>query len=88
MIPAAYLPSITVHNTFVVSSQAAMLALSAHQGDVAVRMDLNESFILTNNVPSVLANWTQLLTPASAVTSVNSLSGTVVLTTTNISEGT
>ena len=88
LIPAAYLPSITVHNTFVVSSQAAMLALSAHQGDVAIRTDLNESFILTNNVPSVLGNWSQLLTPTSAVTSVNSLSGAVTLTTTNIAEGT
>ena len=66
-----------------------MLALAAHQGDVAIRTDrINESFILTNNVPTVLGNWSQLLTPASSVTSVNSLSGTVTLTTTNIAEGT
>ncbi len=88
LIPAAYLPSITVHNTFVVSSQAAMLALSANKGDVAIRTDLNESFILTTTPASTLGNWAQLLTPASAVTSVNSLSGAVTLTTTNISEGT
>jgi hypothetical protein len=65
-----------------------MLALTAHQGDVAIRTDLNESFILTNNTPSVLANWTVLLTPTSAVASVNGLTGTVVLTTTAIAEGT
>ncbi|MDB6022618.1 MAG: hypothetical protein JWQ04_2475, partial [Pedosphaera sp.] len=88
LIPTQYLPSITVHNTFVVASQSAMLALSAHQGDVAIRTDLNESFILTSNVPSVLGNWSQLLTPISAVVSVNGLSGTVTLATTNIAEGT
>jgi hypothetical protein len=86
-IPATYLPSITVHNTFVVSSQSAMLALAANQGDVAVRTDLNESFILAATPANTLGNWTQLLTPASSVTSVNSLSGTVTLTTTNIAEG-
>ncbi|MDB6064947.1 MAG: hypothetical protein JWR26_1155 [Pedosphaera sp.] len=87
LIPASFLPSITVHNTFVVASQAAMLALSAHQGDVAIRTDLNQSFILLNNTPSVLGNWTQLLTPTSAVTSVNGSTGTVTLTTANIAEG-
>jgi hypothetical protein len=88
LIPAIYLPSITVHDTFVVSSQAAMLALSAHQGDVAIRTDLNETFILTNNTPTVLANWAQMLSPTSPVTSVNSLTGAVTLSTTNIAEGT
>jgi hypothetical protein len=88
LIPASFLPSITVHNTFVVASQAAMLALSAHQGDVAIRTDLNQSFILLNNTPTVLANWTQLLTPTSAVTSVNGSTGAVTLTTTAIAEGT
>jgi hypothetical protein len=88
LIPAIYLPSITVHDTFVVSTQAAMLALSAHQGDVAIRTDINETFILTNNTPTVLANWTQMLTPTSPVTSVNSLTGAVTLSTTNIAEGT
>jgi len=88
LIPAVYLPSITVHNTFVVASQSAMLALAAHQGDVAIRTDINESFILTNNVPTVLGNWSQLLTPASSVTSVNGLIGTVTLTTSSIAEGT
>ncbi len=87
LIPTQYLPAITVHNTFVVASHSAMLALAAHQGDVAIRTDLNESFILINNTPAVLGNWSQLLTPASAVTSVNGQTGAVTLTTTNVSEG-
>lgn len=66
-----------------------MLALSsATVGDICVRTDLSETFILSASPPSTLANWTQLLQPASAVTSVNSLTGSVTLTTTNIAEGT
>jgi hypothetical protein len=88
LIPAQYLPSITVHDTFVVSSQSAMLALPAHQGDVAIRTDVNETFILVSGSAATLGNWAQLLSPTSPVTSVNSLTGAVTLTTMNISEGT
>jgi len=50
LIPTAYLPALAVSDVFVVASQAAMLALSsAHQGDVAIRTDLNETFILSTN---------------------------------------
>jgi hypothetical protein len=87
-IPASYLPSLAFNNTYVVASQAAMLALSANPGDIAVRTDLSETFILTATPASTLGNWTQLLQPSSAVASVNSLTGAVTLTTTNIAEGT
>ncbi len=87
-IPASYLPSLAFNNTYVVASQAAMLALSANPGDIAVRTDLSETFILAATPASTLGNWTQLLQPSSAVTSVNSLTGAVTLTTTNIAEGT
>jgi hypothetical protein len=40
------LPAIAITDTFVVSSQTALLALTAERGDVAVRTDLNKSFIL------------------------------------------
>lgn len=64
------LPSITITDTFVVGSQAAMLALTAETGDVAVRTDVNKSYILKGTNPAVLADWQELLTPTSAVTSV------------------
>src|SRR5882724_10173555 len=87
LIPTAYLPALAVSDVFVVNSQAAMLALSsAHQGDVAIRTDLNETFILSTNNFGTLADWKQMLSPTSAVTSVNSATGAVVLTTANISE--
>lgn len=79
-IPNNQLPALAITDTFVVASQAAMLALStAEKGDVAVRTDLNKSFILTADPYSTLANWQELLTPTDAVLSVNSLTGAVTL---------
>jgi hypothetical protein len=57
-----------------------MLALSnAQEGDVAVRTDLNKSFILKASPYSTLANWQELLTPTDAVTSVNGSTGAVTI---------
>jgi len=74
-------PKIAMTNTFEVASQTAMLALStALEGDVAVRTDLNKSFILKASPYSTLANWQELLTPTDAVTSVNGSTGAVSIT--------
>lgn len=88
LIPSAQLPPIAITDTFIVASQVAMLALSAQVGDVAVRTDISKSFILQTSPPSTLGNWIELLTPPDAVTSVNSQTGNVVLTTSDITEGT
>lgn len=77
-VPTSELPAFSVSNTFVVASQAAMLALSAAQGDLAVRSDLSETFILTALPASTLANWVQLLSPTSPVSSVFGRTGAVV----------
>ena len=76
-IPLSQLPATTIANTWVVASQAAMLALSASPGDLAVRTDVNNTYILTTSPASVLANWQQLLVPSNAVTSVFSRTGDV-----------
>lgn len=86
-IPTSQLPALAITNTFVVLNQSEMLALSAETGDIAVRIDLNKSFILTANDPSVLGNWQELLTPTDAVLSVNGFTGAITLTTSDISEG-
>ncbi len=88
LVPVANIPAIALTTTFVVASQAAMLALStATVGDLCIRTDLSQTFILAAAPPSTLGNWTQLLNPASDVTSVNTFTGAVTLTTTNIAEG-
>lgn len=64
------LPALAVTDTFVVANQAAMLALTAETGDVAVRTDLGRSFILRTEPATTLANWQELLSPSGTVTSV------------------
>ena len=86
-IPASQIPALAIGETYVVASEAAMLALACQQGDVAVRTDIFRSFILAGSAPSVLANWQELLSPTSPVQSVNGLVGAVLLTTTEIPEG-
>jgi hypothetical protein len=77
-IKTSLLPSLAITDTFVVASQAAMLALTAERGDVAIRTDNGNSYILSADDPTVLANWLQL-TIAAPVTSVNGHTGAVVL---------
>jgi hypothetical protein len=76
-LDAGQLPALAITETFVVNTQAAMLALAAQEGDVAVRTDLSKSLILTAAPASTLANWQELLTPASPVTSVFGRTGSV-----------
>ena len=78
-IPTGQLPAIAISDTFVVSSQSAMLALTAEVGDIAVRTDVNKSFILRVAGASTLANWQELLTPTDSVLSVDGNTGAIVL---------
>lgn len=76
-VPLNNLPATVINETFAVASQAEMLALTAQQGDVAARTDINRSFILKSAPASTLANWIPLL--QSPVVTVNGKSGDVVL---------
>ena len=73
------IPSIAITDTFVVATQAAMLALTAQVGDVAIRTDVNKSFILQTSPATALANWQELKTPTDVVSSVNGQTGAVTL---------
>ncbi len=76
-INPSQLPAIAVTDTNVVASQVAMLALTAEVGDLAVRTDLNKTFILRVSPASTLGNWQELLTPTDQVTSVYGRTGIV-----------
>lgn len=79
-IPTSAIPAINLTQPFVVASQTDMLALSsAVVGAVAIRTDVNETFILGSLPPATLGNWIQLPTSVS-VQSVNGLTGAVTLT--------
>ena len=87
-IPSDQIPAISFSSVRIISSEAEMLGLtSAVVGSVAVRTDVNKSYILSADDPTVLANWVMLLTPAPPVQSVNSYSGNVNLTKTDVGLG-
>jgi surface protein len=76
-INSSQLPLIAITDTFVVTSESAMLALTVEIGDVAVRTDIESTFILRESGATVLSNWTQLQTPTDSVTSVFGRTGVV-----------
>lgn len=80
-VPVNQIPATAITDTFVVNTQAAMLALTAEVGDLAVRTDLNKSFILRVAGAATLANWQELLTPTDSVQSVDGMTGAVTIAT-------
>jgi hypothetical protein len=77
--------SLVITDTYTVADEAAMLALGAEaipaeKGDVAVRTDVSKTFILAGTDPSVLADWVELKSPTAPVSSFNSRTGAVTLT--------
>lgn len=77
LLATSILPALAITKVNVVASQAAMLALTAQEGDVAVRSDENKSYILSTNSPGTLADWKELLTPTDAVLSVAGQTGAI-----------
>ena len=84
LIPTSRMPALAISQPYTVSSEAAMLALTAQTGDVAVRSDVNQTFILAANDPTVVANWIQLPVPTDAVLSINGQTGVVNLTASDV----
>lgn len=78
---ASQLPALAITDTFPVNSQAAMLALVAQRGDIAVRSDAASPFvmyILTTDDPSQLSSWLGIALPADVVKSVAGLAGPTI----------
>jgi hypothetical protein len=88
LVPTHHLPALAITTTQVVNSQANMLALTAQVGDVAVRTDVNKSFILTATPASTLGNWQELLSPTDAVLSVDGSTGAIDLSGTYLNKTT
>jgi len=87
-LPSSVLPPIALATVQVAASQVAMLALTTEEGDVVVRTDEGKTYMNNGGTAGTMADFTELQTPTDTVLSVNSQTGTVVLTTTNINEGT
>lgn len=76
-VPVAQLPALAITDTYEVASQAAMMALSAERGDIAIRTDENKSYVLAAEPATTLANWKLLRTPTDLVLSVAGLNGAI-----------
>ncbi len=87
-IPASQIPSISFSSGYVVTSQSAMLALSAAVvGSIAIRTDNSKNYVLSGLPATTLSNWLELLMPA-AISSVNGhTESSFTLITTEIPEG-
>ena len=70
-IPADYLPSVALTDTFVVTNTTAMTGLVAQVGDIAIVTEISKTFVLAADPASTLANWKEILTPADGVQSVS-----------------
>lgn len=78
-LPESQVPAIAITDVYPVGNEAGMLALDAQRGDIAVRGDINKSFVLQTEPASILANWLELRTPTDAVLSVAGKTGAVSL---------
>lgn len=78
------MPDLAITDTTVVESEAAMLALSAQRGDVAIRTDISKTFILKATPASKLSNWQEFLVPGCPIQSVNGKTGNVTLTASDV----
>lgn len=84
VLGTAQLPPLAINETFTAANQAAMLALTAQRGDVAIRSDLGgKMYMLTADAPATLANWAPIVA-AGDVSSVAGRVGAVVLTKTDV----
>lgn len=81
------IPAIAISEPNTVASETEMLALTAQEGDIAIRTDGTGTWILKQEPASTLANWVQLKAPTDVATSVNGKTGNIVLSTADIPEG-
>lgn len=62
-IPASQIPALAITDTFTVNSQAEMLALPAERGDVAIRLDVTQAYILAGTDPTSADAWLSISAP-------------------------
>jgi hypothetical protein len=77
-VPTAALPPLAINDVFQPATQAAMLALTAQRGDMAIRTDNGRSYVLSSDSPGTLADWKEMMA-AGQVQSVAGKTGVVSL---------
>ncbi|MHA6626873.1 hypothetical protein ACU61A_15670 [Pseudonocardia sichuanensis] len=82
-VPTSALPALAVNSVSVVADEAAMLALVAERGDMAIREDTGRTYVLASDAPSTLGDWIEVLA-AGQVASVAGKTGVVLLNATDV----
>lgn len=59
-VPVGQIPNDALVSVNTVADQSAMLALSVQPGDIAIRIDVNKTFVLASSPASTLANWKEI----------------------------
>lgn len=83
LVPTAHIPPLAINEVYTVASEAAMIALPAQRGDMAIRTDNGLTYVLSTDTPGNAADWKQV-TAAGQVVSVNGKTGVVTITLTEL----
>ena len=83
LIPTVHLPPLAINDVFTVASEAAMLALTAQVGDMAIRTDNGKTYVLSAAPASTVGNWKEIMATGQVV-SVNGSTGVVSITAASI----
>lgn len=85
-VPTSQLPAIALTKPFPVADRAGMLALSAQEGDVAVITGGADkgTYMLSSGPSGTFGSWVKLTVPDAPVQSVNSQTGTVNLSASDV----
>ena len=85
-VPTSQLPAVALTKPSLAADRAALLAMDAQEGDVAVITAGADkgTYMLGNGAPSAFASWVKLVSPDAPVQSVNGQTGTVNLSASNV----
>jgi len=86
-LSSSVLPPVAITTVSVVASEIEQLALTAQEGDVAVRTDEDKTYMRNSGSAEDMTDWTELQTPTDSVLSVNGKTGTVTLNQDDIGDG-
>jgi hypothetical protein len=85
-LSSSVLPPIAITDTYTAVDETEQLALTVQKGDVCVRTDENKSYINSTGNNTAMSDWQELQTPTDSVLSVNGQTGTVILSTSDLTE--
>jgi hypothetical protein len=83
-ISSNQLPAIAITDVFTANTDAEMIALPAQSGDVAIRPDINKTFIHSASTTGTLSDWVVLSQATGGVSSINNKTGVVSLVFTDL----